>query len=154
VLAIRIVVQGGGSAGSGDTEKKAASGLIGLPLGRELVLAAAIGVLAAAGWNAYRALSGTLDKLLKTGEMSETERTTAVAIGAVGYLSRAVVFGLIALFLAKAALEYDPKEARSIDGALLALAEQPYGSVLLSIVAAGLAAFGLWCVVLARYGKV
>jgi len=152
VLAFTIVLGGKQSAGgSGGSEQKATAGLLGLPLGRELVFAVAAGFLAAAGWNAYRALGGDLDKHLKTGEMSKAERKTAVAIGAVGYLARAAVFGLIATFLAKAALEFDPKQARSLDGALLELAQQPYGPVLLALVAAGLTAFGLWCVVQARY---
>ena len=48
-----------------------------------------------------------------------------------------VVFGLVGWFLVKAAWEFDPKEARGLDGALLELSQQPYGGVLLGSVAVG-----------------
>ena len=41
-----------------------------------------------------------------------------------------------------------------IEGALRKLANAPYGTALLGIVAAGLFAFGLFCVIQARYREV
>ena len=149
---------GGGSAASnggatGD-EQQTTAGVFDLPLGRELVFATAGGFLVAAGWNVYRALSGKLEKHIRTHELSERTRKTAVAIGGVGHLARGFVFGLIGVFLGKAALEFDASEARGLDGALLELAQQPYGPGLLAAVAVGLAAFALWCWVQARYRDV
>jgi hypothetical protein len=73
--------------------------------------------------------------------------------GLVGHLARGVVFGLGA-FLVKAALEYDPDEAIGIDGALQKLALHSYGDALLGLVAAGLLAYGVFCLVRARYREV
>jgi hypothetical protein len=64
------------------------------------------------------------------------------------------VFTIIGVFLGKAAIEYDPNEAVGIDGALLKLVEQPYGRVLLGLVAAGLVAYALYCLVEARYREI
>ena len=64
------------------------------------------------------------------------------------------LFGLIGVFLFKAAIDYNPKDAIGLDGALRKLANAPYGTALLSIVAAGLFAFGLFCVIQARYREV
>jgi hypothetical protein len=86
--------------------------------------------------------------------MSETERKTVLAIGGVGHLARGAVFALIGVFIGKAAIEFDPKEARGLDGALLSLTQQPYGRLLLGGVAVGLAAFALWCWAQARYREV
>jgi hypothetical protein len=58
---------------------------------------------------------------------------------------------MIGVFLGKAAIEYDPNEAVGIDGALLKLVEQPFGPVLLGLVAAGLIAYAAYCLVEARY---
>ncbi|HEU5279088.1 MAG TPA: DUF1206 domain-containing protein [Gaiellaceae bacterium] len=69
-------------------------------------------------------------------------------------MSRAVVFGLISWFFFKAAAEYDADKARGIDGALRKVAAAPYGTMLLALVAAGLFAFGLFCVIQARYREV
>jgi hypothetical protein len=147
---------GGGSsaASGGQSEQQATAGVFDLPLGRELVLAAAGGFLIAAGWNVYRATSGKLEKHLRTHELSETTRKTVLSVGAVGHLARGVVFGLIGVFLGKAALEYDPQEARGLDGALYELARQAYGPALLAAVAVGLAAYALWCWAQARYRDV
>jgi hypothetical protein len=143
-----------GGAGSTGNEQEKTAGVFGLPLGRELVLAAGAGFLVAAGWNIYRALGGELDEHLRTHEMGEAERKASLAVGGAGYLARGVVFGIIGLFLAKAALEYDPQEARGLDGALLELTQQPYGSALLAAVAVGLFAYALWSLVQARYRNV
>jgi hypothetical protein len=151
VLAVERLL--GGDGGTGSDQEKAA-GVFRLPLGREIVLATAAGFAVAAGWNVYRALGGDLDRHLRTQEMTETERNAAVAVGAAGHLARGVVFGVIALFLAKAALDYSPQEVRGLDGALLELAQQPYGGALLAAVAVGLFAFAVWCWVQARYRNV
>lgn len=75
-------------------------------------------------------------------------------VGVVGMSARAVVFGPIAFFLTTAAVEYDPKEAVGLDGALARLAAEPYGAALLGLVAAGLVAFALHCFAEARYREV
>lgn len=156
LLAVATVEQMLGSSGSsgGGNEQERTAGVLGLPLGRELVLAAALGFLVAAGWNVYRGLSGKLEKHLRTHEMSEAERKTVLAIGGVGSLARGAVFALIGVFLGRAALEFDAKEARGLDGALLELMQQPYGRYLLAAVAVGLGSFALWCWAQARYRTV
>jgi Domain of Unknown Function (DUF1206) len=65
-------------------------------------------------------------------------------VGTVGHVARAVVFGLIGVFVIKAALEYNPKEAIGLDGALQKLASAPYGPYLLGLTAAGLIAYGVY----------
>jgi hypothetical protein len=105
----------------------------------------------------YQAYKGITQKFLddsKTEEMSPGTRKWIARLGTVGHLARAVVFGLIGVFLVKAAIEYDPKTAVGLDGALAKLANQPYGSVLLGIVAAGLIAFALYSLSDARYRKI
>jgi hypothetical protein len=71
-------------------------------------------------------------------------RRPAVLIGAVGYVGRGVTLGLIGAFLLKAAVEFDPKEAKGLDAALQAVAAQPYGRVLLGLTVIGVLAYALW----------
>jgi hypothetical protein len=81
-------------------------------------------------------------------------RHSVTRIGVVGHLARMIVFGLIGVFLIKAAVEYNPNTAIGLDGALRKLAAQTYGSVLLGLVAAGLIAFALYSLSDARYRKI
>jgi hypothetical protein len=52
------------------------------------------------------------------------------------------------------AWEFDFREARGLDGALLELSQAPYGGILLGAVAVGLFAYALYCFVQARYRRI
>jgi hypothetical protein len=152
--AVSILLGDSGGAGSSDKEKEATAGVLGWPAGKWIVYGIACGVAGAALWNFWRGVSRRFLKQLKTGEMSTAVRKWATRIGVVGLLARAVVFGLIAWFFFKAASEYDPNQAQGLDGALRKLAHESYGTWLLAIVAAGLLAYGLFCLIQARYREV
>jgi uncharacterized protein DUF1206 len=143
-----------GDSGNSNQERDATKGILGWPAGRWLVYALAAAIAGAALWNLYRGISGRYETQLKTGEMSAGERRWTRRIALVGLVARAVVFGLVSWFFFKTAAEYDASQARGLDGALRKLAHEPYGEVLLGIVAAGLLAFGVFCLIQARYGEV
>ena len=143
-----------GKHGGSNKEQEATKGILGWPGGKWIVYGIALGIAGAALWNFYRAVSGKYKDSLKIGQMSAPELKWTTRIAFVGLMSRAVVFALISWFFFKAAADYDPKKARGLDGALRKLADAPYGTVLLSIVAAGLFAYGLFCVIQARYREV
>jgi hypothetical protein len=151
-LTIDRIVSARDSAGS--NEQQTTAGVFDLPLGRYLVYGAGLAFLGAAGFNAYRAVTCKFNKKLKTHEMNDAEEAAATGVGILGHLARAVVFTLIGLFLLKAAWQFDPNEARGLDGALMELAQQPYGALLLGAVAAGLMAYALYCFVQARYRRI
>jgi uncharacterized protein DUF1206 len=135
-------------------EQKTTAGVFEWPAGRYLVYAAGLAFLGASVFNGYRAVTCKFNKKLKTGEMGEAEETAATGVGILGHLARMVVFALVALFLLKAAWQFDAKEARGLDGALLEIAQAPYGGLLLGGVAVGLFAYALYCFVQARYRKI
>jgi hypothetical protein len=90
-------------------------------------------------------------KHLQAGAMRSEPKQWAVRAGKWGYIARGVVFLTIGLFVVSAAMRHDPNRARGIEGALDALAAQPYGQWLLGLVAAGLVCYGAYCFVEARY---
>ena len=124
------------------------------PGGRYLIGAIGAGFVIVALWNVFRGVTLKFRKQLNTGEMSDPEEKATTVAGVIGLLARGVVFGLIGTFLVKAAYEYDPKEAIGLDGALRKLLAQDYGDFLLGIVAAGLLAYGIFCLFEARYREV
>jgi hypothetical protein len=148
-----VSILAGGSGGAGK-EKDVTAGILDWPAGRWIVFAIAAAIGIAALWNFYRGVSGRYKKQLKTGQMGPGELRWTTRIAVVGLLSRAVVFGLVSWFFFNVAADYDPKQARGIDGALRKLAHEPYGEWLLAIVAAGLMAYGAFCLIQARYREV
>jgi hypothetical protein len=143
-----------GNGGGGGNEQQTTAGVFERPFGRYLVYAAGIAFLGAALFNAWRAVTCKFNEKLKTGEMGDAEETAATGAGVLGHLARFVVFALVGLFLVRAAWQFDPKEARGLDGALLEVSQQPYGGVLLGAVAVGLLAYAAYCLVQARYRRI
>jgi len=142
------------SGGGGKGETRATRIALEQPAGRYFVIAVGTGIVVGALVLAYFALSGKFRKELKEGQMDNTERGWFTALGVTGYLTRAVVFGLAGFFVARAAWQYDPKEAVGLDGALEKVVRADYGPALLVCTAAGLLAYALFCLVEARYRKV
>ncbi len=71
-------------------------------------------------------------------------RRPAILVGAVGYVGRGATLGLLGAFLVKAAVQFEPKEAKGLDAALQSVAAQPYGRVLLGLTVLGVLAYALW----------
>jgi hypothetical protein len=151
VLAVEILI---GSGGSSTTPSKAASGVLGWPAGTWIVGLAGAGMVGVALYQGYRAVSLDFLKDTKTEEMSPTVRTWITRAGVVGHLARMIVFGMIGIFLVKAAIDYNPSAAVGLDGALAKLAHHSYGPLLLGIVSAGLIIFGVYSLCDARYRRI
>lgn len=144
----------GRSESSNEKGQDLTARILGWPAGRWLVAAAGAALLAAGLTNAYRAVSGRFRKHLKEHELPGNTAPWVCTVAVVGLLARAVAFSLVGAFVVEAALRYDPEKAQGLDGALRRLAEAPYGRPALLVIAAGLAAFGAWCLVEARYRDV
>ena len=86
--------------------------------------------------------------------MGSTTKRVYKWLAIFGHCARMVVFGLVGVFLIKAAVDYQPRKAVSLDGALAKLANQSYGHALLGVVAAGLIAFALYSFADVRYRKI
>jgi uncharacterized membrane protein (DUF2068 family) len=81
-------------------------------------------------------------------------RTLSRRLGVTGYAAKGGAYAIAGTLLVIAALRYDPDQARGLDAAMHALARQAYGPWLLALMAAGIAAYGLFCLVESRYRKV
>jgi hypothetical protein len=153
VLCITAVAVLLGSSGESN-EKQETAQVLDWPAGRWIVAAIGAGFVGAAAWNFFRGATQRFKDELRTGEMGGFEERLVTSAGVVGVFARGVVFSLIGIFLIKAAVEYDPQEAIGLDGALNKLVAQDHGRFLLGVVAAGLLAFGIFCLFQARYRRV
>lgn len=153
VAAVSLLVSSSSAAARGN-EKQETARVLEWPAGRWLVLAVAAGFAVAGLYNVYRGATRKFRERLARERMRGSVERWAVASGVLGHLARGVVFGLVGVFLAKAAIEYDPREAVGVDGALAKLLGQSFGPVLLAAVAAGLVAYAVYCIVEARYRRI
>jgi len=151
------LVAGSGSAGKSSTSSTQdwTARLLHLPFGVALVVIVGLVVLGIAGYLFYKkAYKADFKRHLSLTGLNESMRKGAVFAGRFGYAALAVVFTIVGIFLIVAAVQHNPGEAKGLDSALAELASQPFGPILLGIVALGLIAYGIYSFVEARYRKV
>jgi hypothetical protein len=141
---------GTASDGGGSTDDWTAL-LLSWPLGQVLVVGVGAGVVGVGLHELYQAYKADFLEYLKLDEMGEKARQWTERWGRLGVAARGIVLGIVGAFLIRAALEYDPQEARGLGGALQTLVQQPLGPWLLVAVALGLVAYGLFMLSVARY---
>lgn len=150
--ALRSGIQAGGSSGGGgDTGTSITRTVLELPGGPWLV--AAVGLFLA-GVAAYQVDKATDDALgSELGELGLDGRRIARWLGRIGYIGRALAYGLVALFVVHAAMTHDPSAGKGLDGALQEAQQTSWGPWLLLAVTVGFAAFGTFRLVEARYSR-
>jgi hypothetical protein len=151
-LAIEILLGAGG--GSASSPKKATAGVFGWPAGTWIVGLAGAVMVGIALYQGYRGLTKKFLEESKVEEMPHRVKEWISRLGTIGHLARMVVFGLVGIFLIKAAVDYNPNKAVGLDGALAKIVHASYGPFLLGVVAAGLIAFALYSLSDARYRRI
>jgi hypothetical protein len=157
--ALRMVVGGASAAsssasGGGSETQDITAKALGWPGGRALVVAGGVVLLAMGVWNGWRGVTQKFEKDLKCYEMSDSQRTWTSRLGSFGHLARMVAYFVCSFFLVRAAMRFEPHEGVGLDASLHELAGRPYGPGVLLVVGVGLAAFGLYQFVLARYREI
>ncbi len=152
--AVRLFIWSNSMATSKTAEADWTARVLDWPGGMWLVQAVGLGAIGAGLYIGWRAVSGKFRKRLKALEMGPAVRVWVCGVGTVGNVARMLIALLIGAFLIAAARSHDPEQAVGIDGALRRLAERPYGSTLLVLVATGLAAYGVYSFAEARYRRV
>ena len=85
--------------------------------------------------------------------MSPAARKGVERLGQVGYIGQGVALGVVGGLLGYAALTFDRQKAPGLDGALQTILAQPFGRFLLTAVALGFVAFGLFALLQSRYRR-
>jgi hypothetical protein len=129
---------------TGQSTQSAAAGIMAQPWGPILIGLIGLVLLGAGAariWDGYRA---KFHERFKAYAMNAVQREWAVRMGRFGYVALGLVFVIIGFLAFLAAVTRNPAKVRGLDGALLFLAQQPYGQFLLAIVALGLIAFAIY----------
>lgn len=151
--AARLALRNGGGGG-GDQASHWTARALAQPFGAWLVGAIGVGLLLFGVAQLVHAWKAELDDQLDLSRLGADQRRWVVRVARIGIAARGAVLLLMGGFVVKAALEFDPSQARGVGGALRSLESQPYGSWLLAAVALGLAAYGVYELVRARYRRI
>ncbi len=145
----KVAVQGGEPS----KEPSVASTLLALPGGRLLVGAAGVALVVGAGYAVYRGITHKFLRELDLRGAGLRRSTLVTRIGQVGWVALGFAYAVPGVLLVVAAARYDPAQPTGLDSGLRAVADEPYGPVLLVVLALGLLAFALHCLFDARYRK-
>ena len=149
VLALKFATGNGES--SSQSQQETTAGVFGWPGGQWLVGAAGLVLIGAGAWHVRKGFNKHFLKQIDTTGCSSSAVRLVTRLGQVGFPGKGVALALVGGLLVYAAVKFDPEQARGLDGALQALLALPFGQILLTLVAVGIAAFGAFCFVRARY---
>jgi hypothetical protein len=142
------IVALGRSSNSEQSTEDFAGALMGNVVGRVLVGVVGLVVLGVAGYHVYK---GWTKRFL--GDLEDHPGRWAVRAGQVGYVAKGLALLVVGVFFLYAAWTADPEKTQGLDGALKTFKEAPGGSVLLTAVALGIAAYGVYSFARARYAR-
>jgi hypothetical protein len=151
VTAIRMAVQTSSSGGS-STDSMTAK-LMDQTAGRWLVAAVGILIWLVAVSQVKRGVTKSFTHDLTGDAVSGDSGTAVEKLGKVGYVAKGVALTVVGALFVWAAWDHDPKKAGGLDVALRKILDQTFGPVLLTVVAAGIICFGLYCFAWARYAE-
>ena len=148
-LAVELLA--GSGAPSGDSTQKTIASVLTHPAGGALTILIGLVAIAIGLGQFLEAYRANFAKDLKGAEMSHAERTWAIRFGRFGMFARGVTFLVIGWFVVQAGIHHDPAQAQGFGGAFLFLLGQPFGRVLLGVIAFGFVALGLHSLACARW---
>jgi hypothetical protein len=119
------------------------------PGGRLLV---AILGLAVIGVGIYHLVKGWTKKFLQ--DLAGHPGVLVTRLGEVGYIAKGFALAVVGILFVAAAAQNSASKATGLDGALRSLRQQPAGSWLLTAVALGIAAYGVYSFARARFARV
>ena len=154
LTAFQLITGSAQSANGANGTQDWTARLLSMPFGQGLVGLVGLVVIGLGLGQFVKAYKANFDKKLKMDEIPQAFRSWAVFSGRWGYAARGVVFTIVGGFFVEAALHANPQQAKGIGSALDLLAEQPYGPLLLGIVAVGLISYGVFMLVQARYRRI
>ena len=152
-FAVQVLLSADTSSTSGNTKHETA-GVLAWPAGNWIVGIAGAVMIGTALYQGYRGITRKFLEDSKVEQMGPRLKLWIARLGTTGHLARMVVFGLIGIFVVKAAINDSRHAAIGLDGALAKLMHRAYGPWFLGFVAAGLIAFALYSLSDARYRRI
>jgi hypothetical protein len=149
VLAIRYAT--GSAQSSSSSQQETTAGVFGWPAGQWLVGAAGLVLIGVGAWHIRKGFNKHFLKEIDTTDCSPGALKLVTRLGQIGFPGKGIALIGVGALLIWAAVTFDPSKARGLDGAMRTILDLPFGQIIATLVAVGIAAFGLFCFVRARY---
>lgn len=144
----------GAPASSTDQAQFALVGnLLGTEWGKPVVAGIGLAIVVAGLFIAHHGWSKRFNEEQDFRTVSRSTQRVVLRLGQVGYAALGAVYAGGGVLVVVAAVQSRPEKATGLDVALKTLAAQSYGTVLLLVVALGLAAFAVFTFLDARFRK-
>lgn len=150
LAAVSLARRPGSSSGGGSQDSRVTeitTSVMEWTGGRWLVGVAGVVVVGIGIYFAWKGVSGSFEKQLEHRRVGPLSWNALRNMGRAGWLGRAVMMALIGVFVTRAAIQFDPNEAQGLDDSLRRVADDPFGTVLVVVVALGLTLYGAFCIV-------
>jgi hypothetical protein len=123
------------------------------PLGNVFLVLVGVGIAVYGLRQFWLACTSQFDDDLNQGQLIREGGAWVLNVGRVGIGARGVILTLVGTALLRAGLDRSPSKAAGMTEAMWTLFSQPFGQWLLALVAAGLACFGFFQLLHARYAR-
>ena len=142
-----LFLMGAGKSGEAQAQDATAT-IMDLPFGPVLVVVLGISVAAVGGYHIFK---GWTERF--RSDLASTPGRFILLAGKIGYIAKGVALISVGLGLVTAGLTHRPSNSQGLDGALRSMVSLPSGQLLVVLVAAGFAAFGLYSFSRARRAR-
>lgn len=125
--------------------------VLGWPYGRWILMGLGLFVIVSGFSNIVRAIRGDFARRLACGEKA---RIWAGRMGRIGYVGRGVAFLPLGFFICEAGFKLDADDVKNLGGAFAWFQNLPFGAWIVSFIALGLIAFGIFALIEAWYRRI
>ena len=148
VSAVRTTLGRGQGRGN---EQHTLAGVLGMPGGQALVTVVGAVVAGIGVYLVRKGVRSDFRDVIDLSTVAPSLRGATHRVCQVGFVLKGVALVLVGVVVGWAAITANPGRGDGMDGALRVVAGQPFGQWLLTVIAIGLAAFAVYCVVRARH---
>lgn len=143
----------GSNTSSSQSEQRTTSGILALPGGRLIVVAAGLVIVGIGIAGLVNGARKSFSEEIDTTSMSPALRTGVTRLGQVGYITKGLALCVVGVLLTYATLSSQKQKTHGLDGAMQTILAHPFGKFLLSAVALGFLAFGVFAILQSCYRR-
>lgn len=141
----------GGSSSDSQKTTSVTSSVLEMPGGKILIAIAGLVVIGIGVYGIYKGATRKFKEELEAGTGSGKVGSAITVAGTVGNIARGIAFLVLGGLVIWAAFTSDPQKAAGMDSALRTIGSQPFGAILLILMAVGFALYGIYSIARAKY---